>query len=139
MLKGIDPVVTPDLLRYLAQMGHGDVLAIVDRNYPAYSAGPPVVELPGADLVVALTAVLALLPVDTFTDPASWHMLQDGGTDGPAVADVQMALDGAEGRAVLFVGMPRPEFYVAAGQAALVVRTSESRPYACVMITKGVL
>ena len=79
MLKGIDPLLTPDLLRLLAQMGHGDVLAVVDRNYPAHAAGAPVVELAGADLVGALRAILAVLPVDTFIDPPAWHMLMDSG------------------------------------------------------------
>lgn len=139
MLKGIDPLLTPDLLRLLAQMGHGDVLAVVDRNYPAHAAGAPVVELAGADLVGALRAILAVLPVDTFIDPPAWHMLMDGGAPGPAVPDVQAELDGAEGRAVPFAGIARPDFYVAARGAYAVVRTVEARPYACVLLSKGVV
>ncbi|WP_372593386.1 RbsD/FucU family protein [Actinotalea sp.] len=139
MLKGIDPLLTPELLHALAAMGHGDVIAIVDRNYPAYSAGVPVVDLPGADLVAVLGAVLSVLPVDPFAEPAARHMLQDDGAPGPAVPDAQDVLDAAEGRAVPFVGMARQEFYVAARSARVVVRTAEDRPYACVTVAKGVL
>ena len=139
MLKGIDPLLTPDLLRLLAQMGHGDVLAVVDRNYPAHASGAPVVELPGADVATALRAILALLPVDTFIDPPAWHMLTDAGVPGPAVPAVQAALDAAEGRAVPFAGVARPDFYVAARDAYAVVRTSETLPYACVLLAKGVV
>lgn len=139
MLKGIDPLLTPDLLLLLAQMGHSDVLAVVDRNYPAHSAGVPVVELAGADVVSAVRAILTLLPVDTFVDPPAWHMLQDDGSTGPAVPDVQAELDAAEGRTVPFDGVTRPDFYVAARDAYAVVRTAESRPYACVLLSKGVV
>ncbi len=139
VLKGLDPLLTPELLRLLAEMGHGDVLAVVDRNYPAYAAGAPVVDLPGADLVPVLTAILSILPVDAFAEPAAWHMLQDDGSAGPAVADVQTTLDAAEARSVPFVGMARADFYLAARLTRVVVRTSEHRPYACVLITKGVV
>ena len=47
MLTGIDPLLTPDLLRALAAMGHGDELAIVDANYPAAASGRDVIALPG--------------------------------------------------------------------------------------------
>lgn len=139
MLKGIDPLLTPDLLRLLAEMGHGDVLAVVDRNYPAHSAGAPVVELAGVDLVSALRAILTLVPVDTFIDPPARHMLQDDGSPGPAVPDVQAVLDTADGRAVPFGGIARPDFYVAARGAYVVVRTTEALPYACVLLSKGVV
>lgn len=139
MLKGIDPLLTPELLLLLAEMGHGDVLAVVDRNYPAHSAGAPVVELAGVDLVTALRAILTLLPVDTFIDPPARHMLQDDGSAGPAVPDIQAELHAAEGRSVPFTGIARPDFYVAARGAFAVVRTTETLPYACVLLSKGVI
>lgn len=139
MLKGIDPVLTPELLLLLAEMGHGDVLAVVDRNYPAHSVRAPVVELAGVGLVTALRAILTLLPVDTFIDPPAWHMLQDDGSAGPAVPDVHVELDAAEGRSVPFRGIARPDFYAAARGAFAVVRTTEARPYACVLLSKGVV
>lgn len=140
MLKGIDPLLTPDLLSGIARAGHGDVVAVVDRNFPAYSTRAPVVELPGADVTGAVRAICALLPVDVDFQPAPVkHMLAGTGTAGPAVADVHAALVDAEGRDVGMEGLDRFAFYDAAARAALVVRTSDARPYACFLIAKGVL
>lgn len=139
MLKGIDPLIVPDLLQALAQMGHGDELAVVDRNYPAHRHGGSVVELPGADVTAVLEAVLRLLPVDAHQDPAAWHMLTDEGDHGPAVVPVAAALDAAEGRSVPFAGISRQRFYERAAQAFCTIRTSDARPYACFLVAKGVV
>ena len=68
MLKGLDPLLPPDLLHALAAMGHGDELALVDRNYPATSTSQRLVRLDGADTAAAARAILSLLPLDTFVD-----------------------------------------------------------------------
>lgn len=138
MLKGIDPVLGPDLLALLARMGHGDVLAVVDRNYPAYAAGAPVVDL-AVDLTTALRAICSLVPVDAFVEHPVRHMLTDDGADGPALPDVRAVLDEAEGRPVGVAGIARQEFYPAARGAFAVVRTTDARPYACLLLAKGVL
>jgi L-fucose mutarotase len=139
MLKTIDPLLVPDLLAALAEMGHGDVLAVVDRNFPAHSCGRRVIELPGAEVTEVLRAVLTLLPVDAFQDPAAWHMRQDDGEDGPAVPGVRAVLDSAEQRAVGFAGVDRPSFYELARAAYCTVRTADDRPYACFLVAKGVV
>lgn len=139
MLKNIDPLLVPGLLSALAEMGHGDVLAVVDRNFPAHSCGRRVVELPGADATEVLRAVLTLLPVDEFQEPAAWHMLQDDGEDGPAAASVRAALHTAEQRPVGFAGVERKAFYDLARAAYCTVRTADARPYACFLVAKGVV
>lgn len=65
MLKGIDPVLSPDLLKMLAEMGHDDAIVMVDANFTAMSlaAGKPVLRLPGVDMVRALRAVGRVLPL----------------------------------------------------------------------------
>ena len=71
MLRGIDPLLTPDLLHALAAMGHGDRIAIVDANYPAHAHARRVITLAGVDATAVLRAVLSLLPLDNFVeDPA---------------------------------------------------------------------
>lgn len=139
MLKSIDPLLVPDLLAALARMGHGDVLAVVDRNFPAHSCGQRVVELPGADATEVLTAVLTLFPVDASQDPAAWHMLQDDGEAGTAAPTVSAVLDSAERRSVGFAGVDRPRFYDLARAAYCTVRTADERPYACFLVAKGVV
>jgi L-fucose mutarotase len=66
MLKGIDPLLTPDLLKVLAEMGHGDEIVIADVNFTAASlgVGKPVIALPGAGVQRSCAAVLSLLPLD---------------------------------------------------------------------------
>ncbi|MEN9537796.1 MAG: hypothetical protein RLZZ126_31 [Pseudomonadota bacterium] len=66
MLKGIDPLLTPDLLKVLAEMGHDDTIALVDANFTAASlgAGKPVLRLPGTGMLRAMQAVTSVLPLE---------------------------------------------------------------------------
>jgi L-fucose mutarotase len=146
MLKNIDPLLGPDLLKYLDEMGHGDLLAIVDRNFPAHSTGRRVVELPMTSFVDAAKAILSVLPVDSYIDPAIIHMLADDGTESPATAMGREIWNAAEGRQVPDQGVFRhgwqnpegePGFYARSREAYLTVRTGETIPYACFLIAKG--
>jgi L-fucose mutarotase len=141
VLKGIDPVLDAELLGHLAAMGHGDVLALVDRNFPAASNARRLVSLPGVDLVRAARAVLSVFPVDTFVEPAVLRMgaVGDVHTVQPVHADLQDVVDEAEGRAVPSAAVERFEFYRRAQEAYAVVATTEDRPYGCFLLTKGVV
>ena len=70
MLKGIHPLLSPDLLHALAAMGHGDSIAIVDANFPATSNAKRLIESRGAGAPAMLEAVLTVLPLDTRVIPA---------------------------------------------------------------------
>ena len=141
MLKGIDPVLTPELLHVLASMGHGDELVLVDRNFPAVSVGRRVVRLDGCDLPRAAQAILTLFPVDTFVDePVAAMQMVDTPDVVPAVQqDVFALVDAAEGRSVGVERVERFAFYERARRAFAVVTTTEDRPYGCVVLTKGVV
>ena len=138
MLIGLDPLLTPDLLHALASMGHGDSIVLVDANYPG-TRGRRTLDLPGADVVQALRAVLSLLPLDTFVpDPA--HVMQvvgDAGAVPPVVAEINAALAASGNKPA--VSLERHAFYAAAGEAYAVVRTGERRFYGNVILTKGVI
>ena len=73
MLKGIDPLLSPDLLRVLRAMGHGDEIAIVDGNYPAEEHGKRVVRLDGHGAPRILEAILSVMPVDDMVPEAVWR------------------------------------------------------------------
>ena len=141
MLKGIDPVLTPELLLVLASMGHGDELVLVDRNFPAVSVGRRVVRLDGCDLPRAARAILTLFPVDTFIpEPVAAMAMVDTPDVVPEVQQEVFALvDAAEGRSVAVERVERFAFYARAREAFAVVTTSEDRPYGCVLLTKGVI
>jgi L-fucose mutarotase len=140
VLKNIDPLLGADLLGHLAAMGHGDVLAIVDRNFPAASTAQRLVALPG-DVTAAARAILTVFPVDTFVEPAiSWMgAVGDEETVQPVHADLRAVVDEAEGRTVRAAAVERFEFYRRARDAYLVVATTEDRPYGCFLLTKGVV
>jgi L-fucose mutarotase len=141
MLIGIDPILGPDLLHVMRSMGHGDVLALVDRNFPATSHAPSIVRLDGVDTVRAATAILSVLPVDDFVTPAVFRMqvVGDPAAITPVQRDFQEVLDRACGRPVAIEGIERFEFYSRTRDAYAAVITGEDRPYGCFLITKGVV
>ena len=141
MLKNIDPLLNADLLGHLAAMGHGDVLALVDRNFPAASTARRLVTLSGVDATTAARAIFSVFPVDTFVEPAFLRMGAVGSEETVQTvhAEVQDVVDEAEGRSVPSAAIERFEFYRRAAGAHLVVATTEDRPYGCFLVTKGVV
>lgn len=141
MLKTIPAAVTPDLLWALAAMGHGDTLAVVDANYPAYALHDRVLPLAGVDIEEAVAAITTLVPVDSAVEPAVFAMTPDG--DPHAAIDthtlVGHVLTTTEGRPVPVGPVERTAFYEQAKAAFAVVLTGETRSFACFLITKGVV
>jgi L-fucose mutarotase len=74
MLKGLSPLLSPDLLHVLASMGHGDEIVLADGNFPSATHARRLVRLPGIAAPQALDAVLSVLPLDTFVDQAAFTM-----------------------------------------------------------------
>ena len=140
MLKGIHPLLTPDLLRCLAAMGHGDEVAIVDANFPARRLGAVVIDIAGASAPEVLAAVLTLLPLDTDTVPVAITMQVIGNPDAvpEAVTEFSALLTRHEPGARIG-HLDRMSFYERARGAAAIVRTGELRPYGNVILVKGVV
>jgi L-fucose mutarotase len=141
MLKTLGVLHTPELLHVLASMGHGDDIAIVDRNFPAVSHAQKLVRLDGADLPAAVEACLHLMPLDTFVDNPAQRMMQVHAPDEvPQVQqDCQAVIDRMEGKHVPMEGIERHDFYDRARKAYAIVYTTESRPYGCLIFKKGVI
>ena len=141
MLKGIDPLLSPDLLHILAEMGHGDEIALVDCHFPAVANARRLVRLDGCDLPSVARAILSVLPIDTFIDqPVGGMKMVDTPDVVPDVQDeVFAAVNAAEARTVGVERIERFAFYERARQAFAVVATGEQRPYGCAILTKGVL
>lgn len=137
MLTGIDPLLTPDLLRALAAMGHGDELAIVDANYPAASSGRSVIALPGLPATRVLQAVLSVLPLDDFTD-AALAVMRDPGGEPPILAEFS-ALAAHAGYAGGLEQVERLAFYDRTRAAFAVAATGERRLYGNILVRKGVV
>jgi L-fucose mutarotase len=139
MLKGIDALLTADLLHALASAGHGDRVAIVDANFPAARVARRLILLSGVDAPRALDAILSVLPVDTF-EPEPVVVMQvvgDAAAVPDPVRDFINVLDRHDAPAP--VALERHAFYAAAADAFVVVQTGERRFYGNVLVTKGVI
>lgn len=146
MLKGIDNRLNADVLGCLRAMGHGDVLIISDTNFPADSVARQttlgrLLRMENLTAGQAVEAVLSVLPLDTFVDDFAgrMEMVGDAATVPPVQAEVQAAIDAAEGRARPMMSIERFAFYDVAKQAYAVIQTGERRFYGCFMLRKGVI
>ncbi len=141
MLKGISPLLSPELLKILAEMGHGDELVIGDANFPAQSMNPRCVRLDGHACSPLLDAILSLLPLDTFVDAPVTLMQVVPGTlsgDPPIWKEFQRIVE-AHQPGTKIMEIERFQFYDRARKAYATVATGERSLYACVILKKGVL
>ena len=141
MLKGISPLLSPELLKVLAEMGHGDELVIGDANFAAQSLGQRVVRCDGLGGVELLDAILSLLPLDTFVETPVNLMQVVPGTlagDPPIWQDFAATVQKHQ-PGVKFGQVERFAFYDRARKAFACVATGERALYACVILKKGVL
>jgi len=146
MLKGIDARLTAEVLYVLRSMGHGDVLILSDTNFPADSIARQtiygsLVRMDNLTVGEVAEAVLSVLPLDTFVDDFAGRMEVVGAVDDvpPVQAEVQAAIDAAEGEPRPMIGIERFAFYDMAKQAYAVIQTGERRFYGCIMLRKGVV
>lgn len=146
MLKGLDPRLNAEVLYALRAMGHGDTLIIADTNFPSDSIARQTVigDLLRMDNLTAgqaAEAILSVLPLDTFVDDFAGRMeiVGNPGEVPPVQAEVQKAINAAEGQPRPMVGIERFAFYDMAKQAYAVIQTGERRFYGCFMFRKGVV
>lgn len=139
MLKGLSPLLSPDLLHVLASMGHGDEIVLADANFPSATHGKRLVRLPGVSAQDVLDAVLSVLPLDAFVDQPALTMQVVGNATAvpPAVADFNAVLD-KHGCAAA-ASLERFAFYERATNAFAVVATGETRTYGNIILKKGVV
>lgn len=141
MLKGVPPIITPELLKILAEMGHGDELVIGDCNFPAESMGKCCARQDGQNADVLLDAILQLFPLDEFVDaPVTLMRVVPGTLDGdPPIWERFHAIVEKHQPGTKFETIDRFEFYERAKKAYATVATTERTLYACIIIKKGCL
>ena len=146
MLKGIDQRLSAEIVHALMLMGHGDDLVICDVNHPAASIAAKttyghLIDMAGCDIPSGVAAILSLMPLDTFVDAPVSRMQVVGNPDGqvPIFARVQAVINQMEGRDVPMAALERFAFYAAAERAFCIIRTSDSGPYGCFILKKGVV
>lgn len=139
MLLGLDPLLNGETLAVLRDMGHGDRVALVDANFPARYLGPPAIRL-DTDLVRAGRALLSVLPLDGYVDAPVLRMEIDGRPRELGDAHREFAAMVEEVAGPWPMGsIERFRFYQEAQACACVFATLERRPYANVILSKGVV
>ena len=144
MLKGLDPILTPELLMHLCAMGHGEWVAVVDANFTAdfLSRGKPVVRLPGHSLERVSRAVLSVFPLADDVEQPAAYMRVCGSADGHRTPAQQAVVDLVlqEGRGAASVeAVERFAFYDKIGGASLIVQSGEATAYGNALFCKGVI
>lgn len=144
MLKGISPIISPELLKALAEMGHGDELVIADGNFPCHSVGKNavVIRADGHGVPEILDAILKLIPLDTYTEkPVALMEVVKGDTCG--IPEIWQTYEE-------ILGKYEPDhhdidyterfaFYERAKGAYLIIATGEKAIYANILLKKGVV
>ena len=144
MLKGIPPILSPELLCALDQMGHGDELVIADGNFPSESIGKNsvVIRADGHSATDVLDAVLSLMPLDTYTEKpvALMEVVKGDDTPTPEIwKEYDKILTKYEPEHHDIEMTERFAFYERAKKAYLIIATGETAIYANVLLKKGVV
>jgi L-fucose mutarotase len=140
MLKGVHPLLRGDVLHAIDLMGHGDVFLIADANFPAHRISDHVIEIPGIGAPEVLQAVLTVFPLDPYGGAPLTLMSSIGDTvAGDSAADPMVEAFRAVAGDTEMAALPREDFYEASHTAQFIIRTGELRPYANVMVRKGVV
>jgi L-fucose mutarotase len=144
MLKGLDPLLTPELLMHLAAMGHGEWVAVVDANFTAdfLAHGKPVVRLPGHSLARVSQAVLSVIPlaVDVPQPAVYMHVCQSESSHRTAAQQCLVSQLLQEGLAESRIeASERYAFYDKVKGASLIVQSGEETAYGNALFCKGVI
>ena len=139
MLKNISPLISPELLKTLAEMGHGDEIIFSDAHFPAHSQGPKVIRADGLRVDQLLAAIIPLFELDSYAPPLVMMAPVAGDTlDGCVEARYRTALFG-EGEGAEITRIDRFAFYERAQKAFAIVLTGESAKYGNILLKKGVV
>lgn len=138
MLKNVPKILSPKLLKYLCEMGHGDELVIGDGNFPGASMAKHLVRADGIDAPTMLDAILQVVPLDQYDDNNFVLMeVCEGDTVVPVIWETyEKVLHKYEAKAVVSK-MERFDYYERAKKAYVIIATGEAAQYANIIIKKG--
>jgi len=141
ILKGVNSLISPDLLHLLASMGHGDEIVIADANFPATSVARRLVHMTGVNATSALEAILSLVPLDQYIEhPAAVMAVVDDPQATPEIyTEFLDVIVKAEDKNCVLERVERFAFYERARKAFGVIATNEIRLYGNIIISKGVI
>ena len=139
MLKGVAPCISPDLLKVLSEMGHGDEIILADAHFPGHTYNEKVIRADGLGVATLLDGILPLFALDSYDEPLVMMAAVEGDTLDPAVEDQYMAtVQKHVPSAMPPVRIDRFEFYSRSEDAFAVVMTGETAKYGNLLLKKGV-
>lgn len=141
MLKNIPKILSPELVKILMEMGHGDEIVIADGNFPAEAIGQRVVRCDGHGVPELLDGIMRLFPLDTYTDkPVMLMEVVKGDLVVPTIWDeYKKIINKYEPENCKIEMIERFAFYERAKTAFAVVATGEEAIYANIILKKGVV
>ncbi len=139
MLKGISPIISPELLKILCEMGHGDEIVIGDGNFPAASNAKRLVRLDGHGVPEILDAVLKLIPLDSYVESPAMLMATGEGEATPEIWATYEEIINKNNGETKISSIERFAFYERARNAYAVIATGETAIYANIILKKGVI
>jgi len=139
MLKGIHPAISPELLKNLAEMGHGDEIILADSHFPAHSFNRRVIRADGLSVSTLLDGILPLFELDGYADPLVMMQAVAGDQLDPSVeAHYMGVIHNHVPNAKPPTRIDRFAFYDRAKAAFAVVMTGETAKYGNLLLKKGV-
>lgn len=139
MLKGIPSIISPDLLKILDEMGHGDEIVIGDGNFPAASNAKHLIRCDGHNVPEILDAILKLMPLDSYVDSPVMLMQTSKGDPTPVIWKEYSEIVNKHNGETEISEIERFAFYDRAKTAYAVIATSETALYANIILKKGVV
>ena len=139
MLKNVPKIISPELLKVLCEMGHGDEIVIADANYPAETNGLRVVRADGLKGLELLEAILELIPLDTYADENMLLMATTNGDPTPEIWAIYKDRAEKKDKNVRLGFLERNEFYNRSKKAYAIVASGEEAIYANIILKKGVI
>jgi L-fucose mutarotase len=139
MLKGISPYLSPELLKTLWEMGHGDEILLADAHFPGHTLGQRTIRADGLTVSQMLDAILPLFELDTSSTPFIMMQPDAGDSPDPTVeADYLSVARRYSPKTPAPLRIAREDFYDRAKSAYAVLMTGELRAYGNIILRKGV-
>ncbi|MEK4464906.1 L-fucose mutarotase [Paenibacillus sp. FSL R7-0048] len=140
MLKGIPKLLSPELVRILMEMGHGDELVLADANYPGHSLNPRVLRYDGIGIPELLDAILELLPLDHYAEQqVAFMAVVAGDPTVPVIWTTYETIIAKHDAEATIKQEERFDFYNRSKQSYAVIVTGEEALYGNVILKKGVI
>lgn len=140
MLKKVPKIISPDLLKILSEMGHGDELVIADGNFPSAALSDRVIRYDGNTIPDLLPSIMELYPLDRYSDYQVFLMnVTKGDSYVPDIWEKYERILEASGESYKIKYLERFEFYERTKKAYAIVASGEESLYANIIIKKGVI